>query len=72
MQADLVVVDAKALNLWPAHDPITPVPSPVHDAASCARSRAGTFVAKSAPMTRNCVSFDAVKRWNELRGGVIQ
>jgi 5-methylthioadenosine/S-adenosylhomocysteine deaminase len=23
MQADLVVVDAKALNLWPAHDPIT-------------------------------------------------
>jgi hypothetical protein len=28
MQADLVVIDARALNLWPAHDPITPVPSP--------------------------------------------
>jgi 5-methylthioadenosine/S-adenosylhomocysteine deaminase len=25
MQADLVVVDAKALKLWPAHDPITAV-----------------------------------------------
>ena len=25
MQADLVVVDTKALNLWPAHDPITAV-----------------------------------------------
>lgn len=23
MQADLVVIDARALNLWPAHDPIT-------------------------------------------------
>jgi 5-methylthioadenosine/S-adenosylhomocysteine deaminase len=22
MQADLVVIDARALNLWPAHDPI--------------------------------------------------
>jgi cytosine/adenosine deaminase-related metal-dependent hydrolase len=28
MQADLVVIDARALSLWPAHDPITPVPSP--------------------------------------------
>jgi hypothetical protein len=23
MQADLVVIDARALNLWPAHNPIT-------------------------------------------------
>jgi hypothetical protein len=23
MQKDLVVIDARALNLWPAHDPIT-------------------------------------------------
>jgi cytosine/adenosine deaminase-related metal-dependent hydrolase len=22
MQADLVVIDARALNLWPAHDPV--------------------------------------------------
>jgi hypothetical protein len=28
MQVDLVVIDARALNLWPAHDLITPVPSP--------------------------------------------
>jgi hypothetical protein len=28
MQVDLVVIDARALNLWPAHDPITPLPSP--------------------------------------------
>jgi hypothetical protein len=70
-----VVIDARALNLWPAHDPITavlqasianteavmiagrwrtrsmpPVPSPAHDAASCARSCAGTFVAKPTPI----------------------
>lgn len=25
MQADLVVIDARALNLWPAHDPIAAV-----------------------------------------------
>lgn len=23
MQADIVVIDARALNLWPAHDPVT-------------------------------------------------
>jgi cytosine/adenosine deaminase-related metal-dependent hydrolase len=25
MQADLVAVDARALNLWPAHDPVATV-----------------------------------------------
>ena len=113
MRADLVVIEARALNLWPAHDPITaalqasianieavmiagrlrsgstrsstptstrsksgygsrandsptrsipPVPSPAHDAASCARSCAGTFVAKSAPIMNNSRSSVSAPR----------